>query len=257
MARSVADEQRRCWSFVRDAVVDLVGDEAHAALVAIAHQLGEDAGVEHGAGGVRRRRDDETVEGPSGVEQLRCRRPAGLGTDDDRHRLHAERDQAVAVAGVAGLDDGDPGRRSEGGEEREREAGGRARHDEHTGRVDVDVVQIAVALGEPAPQRPQPRSVRVAEGPIERGADGGDGRRGRTRSGLADFEVDHLEPAGGAALGGEVHRHRMEGRDGRWHRRARRHGPTVTSQLRIRELRGGLNGRRTTDAYCATGSPTS
>ncbi len=244
-----------CRSVVRDAVVDLVGDETHAALVAVAHELCEHASIEHGAGRVRRGGDDEPVERPGGVEHLGRRRPAGLGSDDDRHRLHAERDQAVAVARVAGLDDGDPGVAPERGEEREREAGRRARHDQHARRVDVDVVQIAVALGETASERFQPGSIRVAERSIERGPDGSDRRCGRASRGLADLEVDHLEPAGGAALGGEVHRHRVEQRRHRW---ALRHGPTVTRQCRIRQLRGRCVisvARRL--VRCATGSPRS
>ena len=47
-------EQCGCRSPVRDAVVDLVGDETRAALVAMAHELLEHARVEHGPGRVRR-----------------------------------------------------------------------------------------------------------------------------------------------------------------------------------------------------------
>ena len=86
--------------FVGDAVIDLVGDQADAALGAVARERGERGAVEHRPGGIGGARDDQPVEAALGVEQRGRRLEPGLRPGRDADRLDAERGKDVPVGRV-------------------------------------------------------------------------------------------------------------------------------------------------------------
>jgi hypothetical protein len=147
-------------------VVDLVGDQLHARLLAPPGDRSQLVGQQHGAGGVGRAGDHQPGERAVGVdlgELLDGRLEPGVRAGGDLHDLAAERGKHVAVAGVARSRDGDAVAHVERGEESEQEAAARAgRHDDVVGGH-VDPVAASVVVGDRRAQLDDPDRRRVAE----------------------------------------------------------------------------------------------
>ena len=221
-------------------MVDLVRDQADAAITAIAGQPGEVGGADHRSGRVGRARDDQPVESAQIGEELGCRLVMGVLADFDQHRLDVERRQDVAIGrvprdrephSVAGL---------EGGEKGKLERGRRAGRDDDLGGVDGDAVLGLVVAGNRLPQRRDTERIGIADPFAPQGAASGiEHRLGRRGPRLADFEMDHVGAPGLPLVGGAQHVHRDKGRHQAPPGRAQSHVRAHPSGLKTRRVDAG------------------
>ncbi len=144
---------------VLQAVVDLVADQAHAVGVAPACDGGQLVAVQHGAGRVAGRGDDQAVRArvqslQRGDGRLVARLRPGL----DHHGHQAEGGGDVAVGRVVGGGHGDAVAGVEGRQEHEREGGGGAHRDGDPRRVGGEAVPVQAMRGDAAAQRGRPNA---------------------------------------------------------------------------------------------------
>ncbi len=154
------------------------------------------------------------------------RRVEGDGDDVDPEDV-----EVVAVAGIAGFEDGDPLARLEQGQEAEHTTPRRPGRDHDPVGPDLDAIAVPVPVGDRLPEGRQPGGAGIAERVrLHGGSDRRSGSgRGRGRR-LADLEVQHRQAGGLPGLGGPHDFHHVERSDATPGRRF--HGTTLASSPR-------------------------
>ena len=176
-------------------------------------QRGHGSVVQHRARRVARRRDQQPLQ----VHARKIR----------RHRLQAvvkrggqidgckvQRLEDLAVAGITRCPDAHtvPGIKERG--KRQDESARRARGDDHTVRVQIDIVPLPVHPRDPLAQRRQPQCDGIAKRALlHRGGQCGAGPFGRARAGLADLHMDDVAALRLGGGGGLHHIHHDKGID--------------------------------------------
>jgi len=148
-------------------VIDLVADEPHVVAAAPGRQRGELVGVDHRAGGVGGRCDDEARDrarlGHDRVQHLGPGLESHVRAAVQLHDVAAERAQDVPVGGVSGPGERDAIAVIERRQEREQEGARRARRDRDLLRIHLQPVPARVVGGDRLPQGPDAEGRRVAE----------------------------------------------------------------------------------------------
>ena len=202
-------------ALVGDAVIDLVRDQAQAAVGAVVGQGTQFLAPQHRSGRIGGAGDDQAVEPAiESVEKLGGRLEAVLRLGWNQDRLHTQRGQDVAVGRVAGRGQRDPvaglESRQKGQQETARGACGR----DDACRVHLDPVGLLVVPGDAFAQGRDAQRQGVTDTVAVQGpAHGLQHRWGRRGARLTHLHVQHF-PAGGLAFIGRPHDvHHDEGRD--------------------------------------------
>ncbi len=129
-------------------MIDLVRDQADAAVTAKAGEPRQIGGGDHRAGRIGRAGDDQAVERPRFGEEFGVRLIVGVFADLDQHRLDPECCEDVAVGGIARGGERHPVARLERGEKSQLEGGRRTGRDDDLAGIDGDTVLRAVMSGD-------------------------------------------------------------------------------------------------------------